>query len=557
MRPAAAKGTVDLGGAEAEMKTSGRSIYWLLAAGCAVLYGARLGALDFWAPDEPRYGAIAEELRSGRHGPEGLVLLHLGDAPYTQKPPLYFWLAALAGVPTERVTETAARLPSAAAGLGSVLVAAWIFRRLLRDPVLAGLAAALLATSIRFAFTARRAQLDVLLTFFELIAVAVFVHLEFGQNALRPGKPRIPAGSVALLHGALGLGALVKGPVAWLPLAVIAAYLVTQGRGGQIRRLAPAWALTLSLAPVALWMAAAVALAPAGFAEIAVWENLAGRFFSGTSHARPFYYFAFQTPADFLPWTLLLPFAVRPVRAGLEAESAQRLAAPEAPPAPIAFSALWIGVPLLFFSLSAGKRGVYLLPFFPALAVFAVLGGAWLAGARHGPGHGQNTPVPSTPGPAPPRGLVRALVAVALLELILFTAVLPDARLRAAKSPRPIAETVAARCGPEETVGLYGLDAMVGPIGYYGNRRTRILRGEAALAEHLAADPGWVLLRQRDFDALVTRLPVLSDTTFRRGSRRLVLARRSPERAPVESSIPPPARPLDGPILTHSKRLDP
>lgn len=524
MRARSAKGTVDRDGAEAEMKTSGRRSYWLLALGCAVLYGARLGALDFWAPDEPRYGAIAEELRSGRHGPEGLVLLHLGDVPYTQKPPLYFWLAALAGSPGERVTETAARGPSALAGVGSVLLAFWLFRRLLRDPALAGLAAVLFATSFRFAFTARRAQLDVLLTFFELVAIAVFVHFEFSRNVLRPGGPRLEARWIALLHAALGLGALVKGPVAWLPLAVMVAYLGSQGRAGQFRRLVPVWALALSLAPVALWMTGAIALAPAGFAEVAVWENLAGRFFGGTSHARPFYYFALQTPADFLPWTLLLPFAVRPVREALKAESARRATSLEGEAAPIAFTALWIGVPLLFFSLSAGKRGVYLLPFFPALAVFAALGGAWLAGSRRGPAG-------ADPG-AGARGLLRPLVysaaAVAVLELILFTAVLPHPRLRAAKSPRPIAEAIAARCGPEEPVGLYGLDAMVGPIAYYGDQPTRILKGETALANHLGAGPGWVLLRQRDFEALATRLPLASEATFRRGSRRLVLARRSP-----------------------------
>ncbi len=59
----------------------------LVLASC-LLYGFRLGSLEFWAPDEPRYGAIAEELRSLQHGVSGLVLLHLNDEPYTQKPPL-------------------------------------------------------------------------------------------------------------------------------------------------------------------------------------------------------------------------------------------------------------------------------------------------------------------------------------------------------------------------------------------------------------------------------------------------------------------------------------
>ena len=35
--------------------------------------------------------------------------------------------------------------------------------------------------------------------------------------------------------------------------------------------------------------------------------NVLARYFSGTDHVRPFYYFAYQLPVDFLPWTLLLP----------------------------------------------------------------------------------------------------------------------------------------------------------------------------------------------------------------------------------------------------------
>ena len=94
------------------------------AAALLLLWG--LGARDLWAPDEPRYGQIAEELRSLQHGPEGLVLLHLNGEAYTQEPPLYYWLAALAGSVQDRESETAARLPSALAGLATiVLVLRW------------------------------------------------------------------------------------------------------------------------------------------------------------------------------------------------------------------------------------------------------------------------------------------------------------------------------------------------------------------------------------------------------------------------------------------------
>jgi len=89
--------------------------FLLLIVGTGLLYLVGLDAIDLWTPDEPRYAAIAEELRSFRHGVRGLVLLHLNDEVYTQKPPLYFWLAALLGAPGGQVDEIAARLPSAMA----------------------------------------------------------------------------------------------------------------------------------------------------------------------------------------------------------------------------------------------------------------------------------------------------------------------------------------------------------------------------------------------------------------------------------------------------------
>jgi 4-amino-4-deoxy-L-arabinose transferase-like glycosyltransferase len=518
----------------------------ILFVGTALLLCVRLGHLDFWAPDEPRYGAIAEELRSFRHGTSGLVLLHLNDAPYTQKPPLYFWLAALAGIPGDRVTEWAARLPSAVAGFGGVLLTTWIGRRLLGNPMLALLAGGLLATSFRFVFTARRAQLDVLLTCFELIAIAIFVAIEFRRRATTDAfedthaanssadtfaAPSAPA--IATLHAALGAAALVKGPVGWLPLAIFAAYLAWEGRLRTFLDFVPLWALSLSILPVCVWIAAAISLAPAGFAEIAVGENLIGRFFSGTAHARPFYYYLLQTPADFLPWTLLLPFGFPPIwrwarrASGVDESNARQVAG-----SPARFIIAWIALPLLFFSLSAGKRGVYLLPVFPALALVAGVG---LRGA-----FGQGRIGKIDHGPMR-RGAI-ALAIVASIELVVFAFGLP--RLEAEKSPRPIAESAARATRPDEAVGVFALQPIEGAIAYYGDRRVTSLEDTEALRSFLDAGGQVVLLRERHFDEFRHGLLLDRLANFRSGRRRLVLANRRPQPLnPQGESIAPMARP--------------
>jgi 4-amino-4-deoxy-L-arabinose transferase-like glycosyltransferase len=490
-------------------KPSAKSVPILALLVCAcLLYGLGLGGTDLWAPDEPRYGAIAEELRSFRHGSSGLVLLHLNDVPYTQKPPLYFWLAAAIGAPFGRVHEAAARLPSAIAGVFCLALTAWIGRTLFARSMPAVLAAGLLATSFRFAFTARRAQLDVLLTCFELAAIAIFLFLESKRGGIENAR-RFPLALVGL-HTSLGAAALVKGPVGWLPLLVFAGYLAWEGRLSAFRAIAPLWAWLLSLGPIALWILAAIALAPPGFAEAAVEDNLIGRFFSGTSHARPFYYFAVQLPLDFLPWSLLTPFAI-PIlwrwskTSNAETEPAHELASAAR------FLLVWLIVPMVFFSLSAGKRGLYLLPIFPALALVSVL-----AGTR---------PAQSISlAPSMIRRFGVAISIVAALELALFTLALPQ--LESEKSPRPIAEATLSLAEEGESIGVYGMSPLEGGLAYYGSRPVISLRDETHLRAFLREGGRFVLLRARHFASLGPTLGLREMRSFRSGKRRLTLAKR-------------------------------
>lgn len=487
-----------------------------LLIGTTLLYSLGLAGIDLWAPDEPRYAAIAEELRSGRHGWTGVALLHLNGEPYSQKPPLYFWLAAAFGLPFGRVGELAARLPSALAGVASVAGSYWIGRLLRLTPTAAWLAAGLLATSFRFAFTARRAQLDVLLCAFELAAVALFLLLETRRGGIE-GARQQPA-LLFGLHASLGAAALVKGPVGWLPLLVFAAYLAWEGRLAAYRKLVPAWSWLVSVGPLAAWILAATALAPEGFAREAVGTNVFARFFAGSSHARPFYYYAYQLPLDFLPWSLLWPVAIAALFRSASTSTTR-------------FLTVWTLVPLAFFSLSAGKRGLYLLPIFPALALATAFG---LIGAAEG----TSAQGPSPRKPARVRALVVAITAVAVLELT--GALFGLTRLDPEKSPRPIARAIAAHAQVDEAVGLYGLRPLEGALPYYGDRRVRSLRDEAAARAFLDGGGRLILLRARDFERLRNPLALTRVEAFRSGRRELVLAHH-PDRSLPEPPEPKPA----------------
>jgi 4-amino-4-deoxy-L-arabinose transferase-like glycosyltransferase len=264
---------------------------WVLAAAALLLFVGP-GWTDFWPPDEPRAGAIAEEMRSLVHGWRDLVVLHLNGEIYTQKPPLFHWLAALFGAFVRRVTESVARLPSANAGFLTVALACHLGRTLFR-PRVGVLAGVLLLAVPSFVQLARSARLDALLTLLVMGAFAAAWRLDRGIRAERTNR--------ALLHGAIGLGVLTRGPSRCVP-GVRPARL-----GAASLR---AWPLRVAREPAALARSGS-RLGRCGLDARAkrlrrrrLWDN-----FARSSHARPWWFYLERFPLGVLPLTLLWPRA--------------------------------------------------------------------------------------------------------------------------------------------------------------------------------------------------------------------------------------------------------
>ncbi len=547
----------------------------VLAMGIALLL-PYLGAQDLWAPDEPRYAQVAEELRSFEHGPSGLVVLHLNGEAYTQKPPLYYWLAAGLGAALGGVNETAARLPSALAGIATAFLA-WRFGSRLFGNTAGVWSAAVLLSVFRFAHTARRVQLDVVLTFLTMLALSAFWQLD------RSLGPRTR--NLVLLHGALGLAVLTKGPVGLLPIAVIVAYLAWERRLREIRRLLPPAALLFSLGPGLIWISAAVALSPPGFFGDAVTENLLGRFFAGTAHARSPLYYLYQFPADFAPWSLFWPWVgVCAWRALTRAETGNN--GPNGPSTGSAsawrFALAWVGTLLVFFSVSAGKRGLYLLPAFPAVALMCgatldallagrnalprtgaiVFGVGLLALATGGAallaaGGFESALAPGFALPAAFGWSAVAIASLAALGALLLArrgssahthAALATAALLgfeamifwqlypafdAEKSPRPIAEAAAKLCARDQAIAIFDHRAMVGGIAYYGQRPVVELASADDARQFLAANGCAIVVRGDKLQRLRGGGAVEVHATVRSGARKVYVV------APPRGGISP------------------
>ena len=185
----------------------------ILFLSCYFIFFFGIGARDLWNPDEPRYAQVGREMMETGEW----IVPHLNGGVYTEKPPMYFWLVALASMPFGDVSAATARFPSAASALFVVLLTYILGTKLLGKRE-AFVGAAVMATSAQFFWIGRVGALDILLALSILAAISVFF------VAYADKRPLLYApGFILLIPGVLS-----KGPVGViLPLVVMFAFLLT------------------------------------------------------------------------------------------------------------------------------------------------------------------------------------------------------------------------------------------------------------------------------------------------------------------------------------------
>ena len=331
---------------------SGLSRWWAIA-GFAVLllwlaFG-RLGATSFWGNHaESRRAEVGRELLA--HD-ANLLVPRLGGDPFLTKPPLFYWLVYASYRLTGEVSEATARLPSAAMGLLGLWFA-FAAGRAWRNVRTGLLAAGLLATTVLYAWQMRACEID--LTFATLITGA----LAGLVRAVKAGPA--PAARPAYLGFWLftALAFMAKGPFAVLfPLAGFVA--CRHLPGGEPRPARPTWRQWLT--PWGLGLFALLVLPWFLYAFLQVrgtgavlTEETLDRLTSATMHTQPFWYYLPHL-GDLGLWVLLLPPAL--VLAWHRRDAVTRLL--------LGFA----GGGWLIASAIASKKGVYLLPLFPALTL--------------------------------------------------------------------------------------------------------------------------------------------------------------------------------------------
>lgn len=141
------------------------------ASALALLLTLCVGIFDheIWSPTEPAVAGVAWNMVDRGHWAAPMI----GDAFYLEKPPLYYWLGALACSAGGRLDAGLLRLPAALAGLGALFLVGWIVRQRHGDDV-AAVAVLMGATAIPILELAHRATPDVLALFFAFLGFALY-----------------------------------------------------------------------------------------------------------------------------------------------------------------------------------------------------------------------------------------------------------------------------------------------------------------------------------------------------------------------------------------------
>jgi 4-amino-4-deoxy-L-arabinose transferase-like glycosyltransferase len=338
----------------------------LLSGLCGFLFLYRLGERDLWSSHEGRAAQDAQMILAEKDW--GLPRL-FDQQLELQKPPLYYWLVALAALSRGgQVDSWAVRLPAAVAAIAGIFgLYFFCFRR--RRPLAGFIAALVLATAIHYTWLGRTGRIDMPLTLAITVSLGGFY---LGRCSQREHKKRT-WGWFLLSYLAVAFAVLLKGPIGIvLPGSVVIVYLLMEGdlpapwRIGAVSQkfyqFGLWWGIPLVAGLTVPWFVWANLQTHGSLFDKFFWYHNVERAFGGSGglRAHPWYLYGPYLATNMLPWTPLLPVAVwylwRRRDAWIDTEAK--------------FGLAWLLTMAGVLSLFRFKRADYLLPAMPGAALF-------------------------------------------------------------------------------------------------------------------------------------------------------------------------------------------
>lgn len=321
----------------------------LLAAAWMLLVAAAVSLRPILPVDETRYVSVAWEMWVRGD----FLVPHLNGLPYSDKPPLLFWLFHL-GWWFFGVNDWWPRVVPALFALANLALTARLARRLWPDrPEVARNAPAVLLGLMLWTIFTTMVMFDMLVAFCVLVAL---LGIKGAEESRRRGgvRPWLQVG------GALGLGILAKGPVVFL-LPLLVAVLAPWWSAGRPRArwwLGLLGAVAIAAAIGLAWALPAASSGGPAYADAILVSQTKERMVHSFAHNRPWWWYLALLPGLLYPYSVWPPlwsaaFRRRPADSGIR------------------FCLAWLIPGLIAFSLISGKQPHYMLPLMPAFALLA------------------------------------------------------------------------------------------------------------------------------------------------------------------------------------------
>lgn len=310
-----------------------------------------IGLRSPWPADEPRFAEIAKEMVVSGNW----FFPIRGGELYPDKPPIFMWAIAFFYWLTGNI-NVAFLLPNAIASLLTLLCVYDLAAKLWNVKV-ARNAFLLMMLLPQFVLQAKTAQIDAMVACWITVAMYGLIRHYFIQNNWM---------WYCLSWGFMGLGIITKGvgflPILFLIPAIAYRYKEQKGMGTQwIKELVVG--LVSMLVVIGLWLVPMLHFADVSgnpdfmaYRDNILFKQTAERYANSWGHIKPWYYYVTSVvPVFWFPLSLV--FFSRSFWRNYRNDK-------------VVISLLvWIALVVFFFSLSPGKRGVYILPSVPMLAL--------------------------------------------------------------------------------------------------------------------------------------------------------------------------------------------
>lgn len=340
----------------------------ILIALASLLYFFKLGSFSLYDAAETTYGEFVKNMINLGDW----LTLHYNGAVIFDKPPLYYWLAALISQMIG-FNEWAMRLPAAVSGLLTVIVTYCLGKKFYneRTGLLAGL---IVMTAFQFLVQSRIAELDVVLTLFMTLGIYLF-YLGYTSGERK---------YYLFAYIPLALGMLIKGLLAIaLPGFAIFLFLLFKKELGKLKELRLITGTIIIILIGLPWYIVEYLIHGQVFLDFALGFLFLSRFGGVVAgHTGPWYYYFLALLLGFFPWSQFLPVALWQSGRKLTTYNLRlRTADPEL------LMFCFIVPAFIVFSIAKTKIPNYVLPLYPFLAIMvAKLWDDLLAESEHNRG---------------------------------------------------------------------------------------------------------------------------------------------------------------------------